>query len=158
MASLLSQSFILPVAANLHSIHKHKCVSQCLHSPHVDQIKALRLVTAIKTPYLPDGRFDLESYDELVHHQVQSGAQGLIVGGTTGEGHLMSWDEHIMLIAHTVNCFGDRIKVFGNTGSNSTREAMHATEQGFAVGMHAALHINPYYGKTSKAGLLAHFK
>ncbi|PIN05799.1 4-hydroxy-tetrahydrodipicolinate synthase [Handroanthus impetiginosus] len=69
----------------------------------------------------------------------------------------MSWDEHIMLIGHTVNCFGWSIKVVGNTGSNSTREAIHATEQGFAVGMHAALHINPYYGKTSLEGLISHF-
>ncbi|KAL0720628.1 hypothetical protein Bca4012_035227 [Brassica carinata] len=45
------------------------------------------------------------------------------------------------------------IKVIGNTGSNSTREAIHATEQGFA-----ALHINPYYGKTSVDGMVAHFK
>lgn len=82
----------------------------------------------------------------------------MIVGGTTGEGHLMSWDEHIMLIAHTVNQFGRDIKVIGNTGSNSTREAIHATEQGFAVGMHAALQINPYYGKTSMTGLKEHFK
>lgn len=63
-----------------------------------------------------------------------------------------------MLIGHTVNCFGGSIKVIGNTGSNSTGEAMHATEQGFAVGMHAALHINPYYGKTSHEGLLYHFQ
>ena len=69
----------------------------------------------------------------------------------------MSWDEHIMLIAHTVNTFGGDLLVVGNTGSNSTREALHATSQGFAVGMHAALHINPYYGKTSRAGLLQHF-
>jgi 4-hydroxy-tetrahydrodipicolinate synthase len=69
----------------------------------------------------------------------------------------MSWDEHIMLIAHTVNQFGNQIKVIGNTGSNSTGEAIHATEQGFAVGMHAALQINPYYGKTSLPGLRAHF-
>ena len=48
--------------------------------------------------------------------------------------------------------------MIGNTGSNSTREAMHATEQGFAVGMHAALHINPYYGKTSLKGLVSHFQ
>ena len=34
---------------------------------------------------------------------------------------------------------------------------MHATRQGFIVGMHAALQINPYYGKTSGAGLLEHF-
>lgn len=43
-------------------------------------------------------------------------------------------------------------------GSNATREALHATEQGFAVGMHASLQINPYYGKTSMDGLLRHFK
>ena len=70
----------------------------------------------------------------------------------------MSWDEHIMLIAHTVNRFGDRLAVVGNTGSNATREAVHATEQGFAVGMHAALQINPYYGKTSEDGLMRHFE
>ena len=48
--------------------------------------------------------------------------------------------------------------MIGNTGSNSTREALHATEQGFAVGMHAALQINPYYGKTSEDGLMRHFQ
>ena len=65
---------------------------------------------------------------------------------------LMDWDEHIMLISHTVNLFSDHILVIGNTGSNSTKEALHATEQGFAVGMHASLQINPYYGKTSMPG------
>ncbi|KAK8933813.1 hypothetical protein KSP39_PZI015314 [Platanthera zijinensis] len=124
----------------------------------VDDIKGLRLITAIKTPYLPDGRFDLEAYDSLIHMQIVNGAEGVVVGGTTGEGHLMSWDEHIMLIGHTVNCFGARIKVIGNTGSNSTREAIHATEQGFAIGMHGALHINPYYGKTSVQGMVSHFE
>lgn len=124
----------------------------------MDDIKSLRLITAIKTPYLPDGRFDLEAYDALVNMQINGGAEAVIVGGTTGEGQLMSWDEHIMLIGHTVNCFGSNIKVIGNTGSNSTREAIHASEQGFAVGMHAALHINPYYGKTSMEGLIAHFE
>ncbi|CAI5954877.1 unnamed protein product [Closterium sp. NIES-65] len=129
-----------------------------LAPPHIEQIKALSLVTAIKTPYLPDGRFDIDAYDYLVHHQIENGTEAIIVGGTTGEGHLMSWDEHVMLIAHTVNCFGDQLKVIGNTGSNSTGEAMHATEQGFAVGMHAALQINPYYGKTSVDGIIQHYK
>lgn len=124
----------------------------------MDDIKALRLITAVKTPYLPDGRFDIEAYDSLMNMQIKDGAEGVIVGGTTGEGQLMSWDEHIMLIGHTVNCFGGSLKVIGNTGSNSTCEAIHASEQGFAVGMHAALHINPYYGKTSLDGLISHFK
>ena len=128
------------------------------------------LITAIKTPYLSNGRIDLDSYDALVAAQLSSGVDGLVIGGTTGEGQLMSWDEHVMLIAHTVNAFGGSrhggrgggedgrgLLVVGNTGSNATREALHATEQGFAVGMDCSLQINPYYGKTSAAGLLKHF-
>jgi 4-hydroxy-tetrahydrodipicolinate synthase len=117
-----------------------------------------RLITAVKTPYLANGRIDIPAYDAHMERQIEFGVQGVIVGGTTGEGQLMSWDEHVMLIAHTVNGFGDRLQVIGNTGSNSTREALHASEQGFIVGMHAALHINPYYGRTSIAGLEQHFQ
>ena len=158
------------------------------------------MITAIKTPYTRNGKFDLVAFDQMVEYQIQCGVDGLIIGGTTGEGQLMSWDEHVMLIAHTARVFGDNILVIGNTGgpcciltspvldplcankrshahrlqgcltscslympmptagSNSTREALHATEQGFAVGMHAALQINPYYGKTSMDGLLMHFR
>ena len=97
------------------------------------RLQSLRLITAIKTPYLPSGRFDLRAFDKIVENQVYQcsiavlfidadaqmrssicshsvmcsqialGVDGLIIGGTTGEGQLMSWDEHIMLIAHTVN-------------------------------------------------------
>lgn len=147
-----------PKAAIVPNFHLPMRSYDVKNRTSTDDIKALRLITAIKTPYLPDGRFDLEAYDTLVNSQISNGAEGVIVGGTTGEGHLMSWDEHIMLIGHTVNCFGGSIKVIGNTGSNSTGEAIHASEQGFAVGMHAALHINPYYGKTSMQGLASHFE
>ncbi|KAF8412358.1 hypothetical protein HHK36_000321 [Tetracentron sinense] len=146
-----------PQAAIIPNFHLPMRSLEVKNRTSAEDIKSLRLITAIKTPYLPDGRFDLEAYDTLMQMQILNGAEGVIVGGTTGEGHLMSWDEHIMLIGHTVNCFGGSIKVIGNTGSNSTREAIHATEQGFAVGMHAALHINPYYGKTSLEGLVSHF-
>jgi len=115
-------------------------------------------MTAIKTPYKQDGDVDLECYDFLVEAQIKNGVQGLIVCGTTGEGHLMDWEEHLMLIAHSVNKFGDRLAIVGNTGSNNTREAIKGTRYGFAFGMDAALQINPYYGKTSDAGLREHFK
>ncbi|MQL76838.1 hypothetical protein Taro_009231 [Colocasia esculenta] len=147
-----------PVAAVIPNFHLPMRGLELKNRTTTEDIKKLRLITAVKTPYLPDGRFDLEAYDSLINMQIDNGAEGVIVGGTTGEGQLMSWDEHIMLIGHTVNCFGTEIKVIGNTGSNSTREAVLATEQGFAVGMHAALHINPYYGKTSLQGLVHHFE
>jgi 4-hydroxy-tetrahydrodipicolinate synthase len=124
----------------------------------MEKIKSASLMTAIKTPYKLDGDVDLESYDFLVEAQIKNGVQGLIVCGTTGEGHLMDWEEHLMLIAHSVNKFGDRLAIVGNTGSNNTREAIKGTRYGFAFGMDAALQINPYYGKTSDAGLREHFK
>jgi 4-hydroxy-tetrahydrodipicolinate synthase len=61
-----------------------------------------------------------------------------------------------MLIAHSVHKYGDKLLIIGNTGSNNTREAIKATENGFAIGMDATLQINPYYGRTSLAGVVEH--
>ena len=79
-------------------------------------LRKARVITAIKTPYAAGGRFDLDAFDRLVQIQIDNGTDGLIIGGTTGEGQLMRWDEHVMLIAHTVNVFGKDILVIGNTG------------------------------------------
>ena len=121
------------------------------------KFKAASLITAIKTPYTSLGEVDLKTYDFLVQKQIDAGADGIIVGGTTGEGHLLSWEEHLILIAHSVHKFGDKLLIIGNTGSNNTSEAIKATKNGFAAGMDATLQINPYYGRTSVAGVLEHF-
>ncbi len=123
----------------------------------MERIKSASLMTAIKTPYQPNGEIDLKAYDALVEAQIKHGVEGLIVCGTTGEGHLMDWEEHLMLIAHSVSHFGNQLVIVGNTGSNNTREAIKATKYGFSFGMDASLQINPYYGKTSETGLKEHF-
>lgn len=122
------------------------------------QIKAASLITAIKTPYKENGDIDLKTYDSLVNKQIEAGVDGIVVCGTTGEGHLLSWEEHLMLIAHTVHRYSDQLVIIGNTGSNNTREALKATENAFAMGMDASLQINPYYGRSSLAGVQAHFE
>jgi len=122
------------------------------------RLKAASLITAIKTPYTAKGEVCLKTYDALIEKQIAAGVDGIVVGGTTGEGHLLSWEEHLMLIAHCVHNFSDKLIIVGNTGSNNTREAIKATENGFAIGMDAALQINPYYGRTSLKGVNEHFK
>ena len=124
----------------------------------ITEIREKCLITAIKTPFNERGRIDLPTYDKLVEQQIESGIEGLVVGGTTGEGHLLDWEEHLMLIAHTASRFGDKLLVVGNTGSNNTRESVKATKHAFAMGMHAALLINPYYGKTSTLGVQKHIE
>lgn len=120
------------------------------------QLKAASLITAIKTPYTSLGEVDFPTYDILVQKQINAGVDGIVVGGTTGEGHLLSWEEHLILIAHSVHKFGDKLLIIGNTGSNNTSEAIKATKNGFAAGMDATLQINPYYGRTSTAGVIDH--
>ncbi|RHW75647.1 4-hydroxy-tetrahydrodipicolinate synthase [Colwellia sp. RSH04] len=122
------------------------------------RLQAASLITAIKTPYDSNGDICLTTYDALIEQQIAAGVDGIIVGGTTGEGQLLSWEEHIILIAHCVHRFSDKLIIVGNTGSNNTREAIKATENGFAVGMDASLQINPYYGRTSLAGVAEHFQ
>ena len=122
------------------------------------QIKAASLITAIKTPFNAKGDIDFDTYDQLVAQQVKADVDGIVVGGTTGEGHLLTWEEHLILIAHSVHKHGKDLLIIGNTGSNNTREAIKATQHGFATGMDAALQINPYYGRSSFAGVSAHFE
>jgi 4-hydroxy-tetrahydrodipicolinate synthase len=124
----------------------------------VDAMKKLRLMTAIKTPFRTDGNIDYIAFTKHVEHQIANGVEALIIGGTTGEGHLMSWDEHLALITFTKAKFQDRIAIVGNTGSNHTAESVYATKKGFAAGMDCALLINPYYGKTSPTGILMHIE
>mmetsp|Transcript_41297 Transcript_41297/g.106772 ORF Transcript_41297/g.106772 Transcript_41297/m.106772 type:complete len:327 (+) Transcript_41297:46-1026(+) len=127
-------------------------------TPKTLELRKLRLMTAIKTPYTADGNVDLPAFDRLVEHQVANGVEALIVGGTTGEGHLLSWAEHLFLIAHVKAKFGDKLAIVGNTGGLCTGEAAVATRKGFAAGMDCSLLINPYYGKTSARGIVMHLE
>lgn len=124
----------------------------------VNKLRTLRLMTAIKTPYTAEGEIDFEAFDRLVEFQIEGGVEALILGGTTGEGHLLSWEEHFALIAHAVAKFKGRIALVGNTGSNHTAEAVRATKKGFSLGMDCSLLINPYYGKTSARGVKMHLE
>ncbi len=124
----------------------------------ISDIQSNSLITAIKTPFNSAGRIDIQAFDYLVEKQIQFGVDGLIIGGTTGEGHLLDWESHLMLIGHAANRYGDQLLIVGNTGSNNTKEAVRATENAFAMGMHAALLINPYYGKTSNEGVTRHLE
>jgi 4-hydroxy-tetrahydrodipicolinate synthase len=125
-------------------------------SPGTIHIRSLRMMTAIKTPYRQDGHVDFEAYDRIVEHQIKNGVEALIIGGTTGEGHLFSWEEHLLLIGHTAAKYKGKIAIVGNTGSNCTSEAAYATKKGFSAGMDCSLLINPYYGKTSERGIVMH--
>ena len=54
----------------------------------LDKLQSAVTITAAKTPYLENGKIDLREYDRLVERQIEGGVEGVIVGGTTGEGQV----------------------------------------------------------------------
>jgi len=117
-----------------------------------------KTITALKTVFDVDGSVSIKKTIELTQRQIDNGINGIVVAGTTGEGHLLSWDEQIELTQEVTRCFKEKLYIIACTGSNSTREAAYGTEKVFEIGVDATLQVNPYYGHTNDDGLLSHFK
>jgi 4-hydroxy-tetrahydrodipicolinate synthase len=112
--------------------------------------------TALVTPFR-DERVDEAALTKLLEEQVAAGVDGVIPVGTTGESPTLDMDEHLRVIELTVQVVRHRVKVFAGTGSNSTSEALHLTQQAEKRGVEGFLVVSPYYNKPSQAGLLAHY-
>ena len=74
----------LHVCATVTAPQRLTAVTESEQQEAVAQIKKARLITALKTPYRADGKFDLRAYDQMLQHQIRNGVEGVIVGGTTG--------------------------------------------------------------------------
>lgn len=116
-----------------------------------------RVLTAMVTPFAADGSVDYAVAERLADYLVSNGSDGLVVCGTTGESPTLSWQEEFQLFKTVKGAVGDRAKVLAGTGSNSTSEAIEATQQAQALGLDGSLQVVPYYNKPSQAGLYQHF-
>ncbi|HOK95936.1 MAG TPA: 4-hydroxy-tetrahydrodipicolinate synthase [Anaerohalosphaeraceae bacterium] len=114
-------------------------------------------LVAIITPF-SEGQVDFETLTELVEFQLESGIDGIVPVGTTGESPTLSYDEHKRVIEHVVKTVGRQVPVIAGTGSNSTAEAIELTEFARKVGADASLQVAPYYNKPMQEGFYQHFK
>ena len=69
------------------------------------------VLTAILTPFHPDGSVNVGKFRELAGYLVHNGSDGLVVAGTTGESPTLSDDEKLMLFEAAVETVGDRATV-----------------------------------------------
>jgi 4-hydroxy-tetrahydrodipicolinate synthase len=115
------------------------------------------LLTAMVTPFSPDGRVDEEAAVALGRHLLGHGSHGLVICGTTGESATMEDEEQLSLVATMVSELGDEGAIVAGAGSNNTRHAVELTERAVAAGAHAILSVTPYYNKPSPRGIKLHF-
>ncbi len=117
-----------------------------------------RVVTAMVTPFAEDGSVDYVVAEKLAVHLVENGSDGLVICGTTGESPTLSWSEEYELFQVVKQAVGDRAKIIAGTGSNSTTEAIAATEKAAKLNLDGSLQVVPYYNKPPQLGLYQHFK
>ena len=117
-----------------------------------------RVVTAMVTPFAEDGSVNYEIARKLAKHLVANGSDGLVVCGTTGESPTLSWSEEYELFKVVKQAVGDRAKIIAGTGSNSTTEAIAATQKAAKLDLDGSLQVVPYYNKPPQLGLYRHFK
>jgi 4-hydroxy-tetrahydrodipicolinate synthase len=114
-------------------------------------------LTAIITPFR-DGAVDEAALRELIEWQIQSGIDGLVPCGSTGESATLSHAEHERVIKITIEQTRRRVPVVAGTGSNSTAEAIRLTASAREMGADGALLISPYYNKPTQDGIYKHYK
>ncbi|MCL3837420.1 4-hydroxy-tetrahydrodipicolinate synthase [Aeromicrobium duanguangcaii] len=114
-----------------------------------------RLLTAMATPFTADGELDLDAAAALAQHLVESGSDGIVVSGTTGESPTTTGEEDGRLLAAVLEAVGDRATIVAGVGTNDTRHTVELAEQAVRVGAHGLLLVSPYYSKPPQAGILA---
>jgi len=114
-------------------------------------------LVALVTPF-QDGEVDFRTLDELVDFQLESGIDGIVPVGTTGESPTLTHEEHKKVIERVVKAAGGEVPVIGGAGSNSTAEAIELAAFAKKVGADATLQVDPYYNKPTQEGFYQHFK
>ncbi len=117
-----------------------------------------RLITAMVTPFKEDGAVDYDQAKRLALGLLNSGSEGIVVVGTTGESPTLLRKEELKLFADIKSAIGERGSVIAGTGSNSTAEAIAATKAAEQTGVDACLLVVPYYNKPTQDNLYRHFK
>ncbi|MDH5376878.1 MAG: 4-hydroxy-tetrahydrodipicolinate synthase [Gammaproteobacteria bacterium] len=115
-------------------------------------------LVALVTPMKSDGSVDYGTLAKLVEFHVESGTDGIVAVGTTGESATLTPAEHSDVIGAVIKQVAGRIPVIAGTGSNSTQEAIELSQHAADMGADACLQVTPYYNKPTQHGLVAHFR
>ena len=114
------------------------------------------VLTAVVTPFRPDGAVALDRFRALCRYLVENGSDGVVVTGTTGEAPTLSDDERFALYEVAVDELGGDSTVVAGTGTYDTAHSIHLTERAHAIGVDGFLVVTPYYNKPPQRGIIAH--
>jgi len=117
-----------------------------------------RLLTAMVTPFDRDLNVSYSQAETLACHLLETGSEGIVVSGTTGESPTLTFEEKVELFRAVKRAVGDKANVIAGTGSYNTHESIELTEAAEKAGVDGIMLVVPYYNRPSQEGLYQHFK
>ncbi len=117
-----------------------------------------RILTAMVTPFDQEGKVNWTAVEELAVHLVETGSDGLVVGGTTGESPVLSKQEKLQLFSTVKKAVGKRAAVLAGVGTNSTEDSIQLARAAQELGVDGLMLVVPYYNKPSQERLYRHFQ
>ena len=115
------------------------------------------LLTAMATPFTADGALDIDTARRLSVRLVDSGCDGLVLSGTTGESPTTTDGEKITLLRAVLEAVGDRARIIAGAGTYDTAHSVALAKACAAEGAHGLLVVTPYYSRPPQSGLVSHF-
>ncbi len=117
-----------------------------------------RLLTAMVTPFDNNGKVDYQQARNLAQSLLDSGSDGLVISGTTGESPTLTFEEKLHLFSEVKSAIGDRGALVAGTGSYNTKASQELTHEAEKIGVDACLLVVPYYNRPTQQGLFEHFR
>ncbi|MDE1514507.1 MULTISPECIES: 4-hydroxy-tetrahydrodipicolinate synthase [Vibrio] len=114
-------------------------------------------IVALITPFTPGGEVDYISLKKLVDFHVAAGTDAIVSVGTTGESATLTVEEHVKVVAKTVEFAEGRLPIIAGTGANATHEAVTFSRLLNNTGIAGYLSVTPYYNKPTQQGLFLHY-
>ncbi len=112
--------------------------------------------TALATPF-KKGKVDYESLEKLIDQQLDSGIDGFVFNGTTGESPVLSDKERKALFKFAKKKLKGNCTLIFGAGGNNTEEVIKLAKEASRSGADAILSVVPYYNKPTQKGLYLHF-
>jgi 4-hydroxy-tetrahydrodipicolinate synthase len=122
-----------------------------------DSMRLGGILTAMVTPFDPNGGLDEDATARLIRHLLDHGSDGLVLAGSTGEAATMTDEEKLRLWEIGVAESGDA-PIIAGTGTYDTRHSVELTERAHQAGVDAMLVVTPYYVRPNRRGIRAHYE
>ena len=121
-----------------------------------DHLKGLYV--PLITPFNADESINYDAYRTIIDYVIENGMDGVLVGGTTGEYHVMSVEERRELIKKGCEIVAGRVPVVAGTGMPTAKATIEMNNYAADCGAKFGLVLPPYYHQTTEEGIYEFFK